>query len=682
MDINSILTNSTILEIMANALRFLSIEAISKANSGHPGLPLGFADVATVLFTNFLKFNPRDPDWFDRDRFVLSAGHGSILLYSLLYLTGYEDCTLEDIKNFRQIGSKTAGHPEYGHLRGVETTTGPLGQGVANAVGMAIAERHMNAKFGDKTSNHKTYCMVGDGCLMEGISYEALSIAGNLCLKNLVLLWDNNEITIDGNTSITRNEDMKMRMESIGFKYLEADGHNYGSIQNSIGLAQNSSKPVFISFKTKIGFASPKEGSNKCHGSPLTKEELEKTKEKIGYGNWQDFKVPDRILDLWRSVGHKNDTIYKKWLKNNQKGCELEKFIEAASIKNSPDYPIPGWMVSLHQFNDEIVKSRPEEATRKSSQRVLEVLTKNLESMIGGSADLTSSVLTDTESVKTRITKDSFEGRYINYGIREHAMAGIMNGLALHDLLPYGGTFLCFADYARPSIRLAALMGLRCLFIFTHDSIGLGEDGPTHQPVEHLASLRAIPNLNVFRPASLIETSFCYEIAITSLHTPSALVLSRQAVPFISAKIGNDNPVKKGAYILAGNANAAVTIIATGTEVALALEISRELEQLRILNTVVSAPCLNIFDQQSEKYRDSVISPNTLKVAIEAGGSYGWQKYIGRDGLFFGIRDNSFGVSGPAQQVYEHFGITKNDIVEEISQRLERRRKNSLTRNI
>ncbi|MDR2778490.1 MAG: transketolase [Rickettsiales bacterium] len=674
MTIDSILMDNATLKLMANSLRFLSIEAISKANSGHPGLPLGFADVATVLFANFLKFNPSDPHWFDRDRFVLSAGHGSMLLYSLLYLTGYEDCTLEEIKNFRQLGSKTAGHPEYGHLGGIETTTGPLGQGVANAVGMAIAERHLNAKFGDETSNHKTYCMMGDGCLMEGISYEALSIAGNLCLKNLILLWDNNGITIDGSTSITRNENMKMRMESIGFNYLEADGHDYGSIGDVIGLAQNSDRPVFISFRTKIGFASPKQGSNKCHGSPLTKEELAETKKKLGCENWQNFEIPDEILNLWKNVGHRNDAVYREWTNGHQSGCELEKFIGAATRKSSSNYQLPDWMISLHQFNDEIVKTQHEEATRKSSQKVLELLTENLETMVGGSADLTSSVLTDTISTKTRVTKDSYGGRYIDYGIREHAMAGIMNGLALHGLLPYGGTFLCFADYAKPSIRLAALMGLRCLFIFTHDSIGLGEDGPTHQPVEHLASLRAIPNLNVFRPADLMETSLCYEIAIESVSTPSAMVLSRQAVPSVLAKTAENNPVERGAYILAENINAVVTIIATGSEVALALEVRNRLEQMEVPTSVVSAPCLNIFDRQSEDYRNSVINPNTTKVAIEAGNAHGWHKYIGKDGLFFGIGENSFGISGPAKQVYEYFGISEDNITREILKYLERKR--------
>lgn len=649
------------LKLMANTVRCLSLDAVAKANSGHPGLPLGFADVATVLFSEFLKFSPLKPNWADRDRFILSAGHGSMLIYSLLYLTGYEDCSLEEIKNFRQLHAKTAGHPEYGYLNGVETTTGPLGQGVSNAVGMAIAERHLNARFGDELVNHKTYCMVGDGCLMEGISYEALSIAGSLNLKNLIVLWDNNNITIDGNTEITRNEDMKMRMESINFKYLKADGHNYDEIRKVLQEAQNSDRPVFIDFKTKIGYCSPKEGTSKCHGSPIKGEDLIATKKALGCESWGDFEIPNNVLELWRKAPERNEELFAEWKKNTETSDKFEEFSRV--VKNDFD---DNWKAELENFKDEIIKETPKEATRKSSQRVLEVLTKNIDLLIGGSADLTGSVLTNTTATSEVLNKNNYGGRYINYGIREHAMAGIMNGLALHKgVIPYAGTFFCFADYEKPSIRLSALMGLQVLYILTHDSIGLGEDGPTHQPVEHLASLRAVPNLNVFRPADLQEAIDCYEIAMESKHTPSALVFSRQAVPFIANK-EKTNLVKKGAYVLRENKKAVITLIATGTEVALALEVCEELNKEGIETRLVSAPCLDVFDKQTKEYKNEVLNKNTLRVAIEAGSSYGWERYIGEDGLFFGIKDNKFGISAPAEQVYEYFGITKENIINTI----------------
>ncbi|MDR2777538.1 MAG: transketolase [Rickettsiales bacterium] len=661
--------NDNSMKKMANAIRCLSIEAIARANSGHPGLPLGFADVATVLFTKYLKFSPKNPKWVNRDRFVLSAGHGSILLYSLLYLTGYEDCGLDDIKNFRQLGAKTAGHPEYGYLSGIETTTGPLGQGVANAVGMALGERHFNAKFGDLI-DHKTYCVVGDGCLMEGISYEALSLAGNLSLKNLVLLWDNNEITIDGNTAITRNENMRMRMESVGFHYLEADGHDYGSIDEALGLAQKSDRPVFISFRTRIGFASPKEGTSKCHGSPLTAEEIAVTKKKLGCEDWKEFEIPEDVLELWRAAGREGDDTFKKWNGKHRRSAKFKRLVQFIEPPESSGR----WTKNLQNLRKKILEESPKEATRKSSQRVLEIITSDLEAMIGGSADLTGSVLTETTSTAERITKNFYGGRYIDYGIREHAMAGLMNGLALYGLVPYAGTFLCFSDYERPSIRLAALMKLQCLFVLTHDSIGLGEDGPTHQPVEHLASLRAIPNLNVFRPADLRETIDCYEVALRSRDTPSALVFSRQAVPFVTGKRMEDNLAKRGAYVLVESKKAIVTIIATGTEVSLALEVREELEKYGIPARVVSAPCLDLFDRQDSGYRDSVLSLKTIRVAIEAAGSQGWHRYIGDDGLFFGIGEDNFGLSAPAEDVYEHFGITRDrisaDILRHIGQKI------------
>ena len=661
--------NKEDIRLMANAIRCLSLDAIAKANSGHPGLPLGFADVATILFSKFIKFLPSKPNWADRDRFVLSAGHGSMLLYSILYLTGYEDCTLDQIKNFRQLGAKTAGHPEYGHLNGIETTTGPLGQGIANAVGMAITERHLNAKFGNNIVNHKTYCVVGDGCLMEGISYEALSIAGNLCLKNLIVLWDNNQITIDGDTNITRNEDMQKRMESIGFLYLKADGHDYDSIELALSQSQNSNKPVFIDFKTKIGYGSPKEGTNKCHGSPIKGEELSETKKKLGCDDWKDFEIPDEVLKKWRDIGLRSEEVFAEWKQNLEKSDNISEF--SRIIKGElPD----NLNEEFEKFKQKILEEHEKEATRKSSQKVLEFLTNIIPEMIGGSADLTSSVLTSTTSINKSITADDYSGRYINYGIREHAMAAIMNGLALHGgVIPYGGTFMCFSDYEKPSIRLAALMGLRCLFILTHDSIGLGEDGPTHQPIEHLASLRVIPNLNVFRPADIQEALECYEIAINNKYTPSALIFSRQSLPFIENKPKGD-AIKKGAYVLLENDDALVTIISTGSELHLAIDVAKELKLNNSIEVrVVSAPCLNIFDKQSNDYKKKVLGKNTLRVAIEAANAYGWHKYIGEDGLFFGIPDGMFGISAPAEQVYEYFSLTKEKIIKKILSALDNR---------
>ncbi len=651
------------LELMSNAIRALALDAIAKANSGHPGMPLGFADVATVLFSEFLKFIPSKPKWADRDRFVLSAGHGSMLLYSLLYLTGFEDCTIDEIKNFRHLGSKTAGHPEYGHLMGVETTTGPLGQGIANAVGMAITEAHLKARFGKDLVNHKTYCVVGDGCLMEGISYEALSLAGTLKLKNLIVLWDNNEITIDGPTSITRNEDMKLRMESIDFQYIEADGHNFDSIRRALQEAQISDKPVFINFKTKIGYGSPLENTSKCHGSPIKDENLLKTKEKLGI-NYNTFEVPDDVLKFWRETSNRNLVTYQNWKNNLEKSEKFEDFCR--TIKNG----LPNdWSEKLESFKKLILQEQPREATRKSSYRVLENITNSIDILIGGSADLTGSVLTKTQTTDI-MNAENYSGRYINYGIREHAMAGIMNGMALHKgAIPYAGTFFCFSDYQKPSIRLSALMRLQVLYILTHDSIGLGEDGPTHQPVEHLASLRSIPNLNVFRPADLQETIDCYSIALENTQTPSAMVLSRQAVPFIPNK-SEQNNVKLGAYIIVSDKNPDVVLIASGSEVSLALDTKDLLNKDGINATVISAPCLEIFDRQSQEYKNKILPKDKLCIAIEAGSAMSWYKYIGKDGLFFGIPDQSFGISASEKNAYKYFGLTSENISKKILEHL------------
>lgn len=653
---------------MANTVRVLSADMVAKANSGHPGLPLGFADVATVLFTEVLKFSSKNPKWFDRDRFILSAGHGSALLYSLLYLTGYNDITIEDLKNFRQLHSKTAGHPEYGFLAGIETTTGPLGQGLTNAVGMAIAEKMMKSRYGEDLVNHKIYCMVGDGCLMEGASYEALGIAGTLNLDNLVLLWDNNSITIDGTTDIARNENMKMRMESNGFKYIEADGHDYESIRSAFDESKIQTKPVFIAFKTKIGYGSTKECTNKCHGSPIKGEELDILKQNLGW-SLPPFEVSSEILLEWNNAGIRSEGELSAWNNRLLQSDKKQEFIDVMENK------LPkGWEDILNKFKKDVFEEKPNEATRKSSQRVLEILTKAIPQLIGGSADLTPSNLTQTTSTKQAINKNDFSGRYIEYGVRELGMAGIMNGIYLHGgFIPYGGTFFSFADYEKPAIRLSALMKLPIIYILTHDSIGVGEDGPTHQPIEQLVSLRATPNLNVFRPCNIQETIECYELALKNNKTPSAMVLSRQNVIFSSQQNTKNNSLN-GAYIFndcQGKPN--VVIIATGTEVDLAMTTKVELEKIGLKIRVVSAPCLDIFDKQSLEYKKSILGDeDILKVAIEAGSSMCWYKYIGQNGLFCGIPDNTFGMSAPASQIYDYFSLTTEKIIEKILQKLEK----------
>ncbi len=654
------------LKKMANAVRMLSVDMVAKANSGHPGLPLGFADVATVLFTEVMKYDSKNPKWFDRDRFVLSAGHGSAMLYSLLYLAGYEDISIEDIKNFRQLHAKTAGHPEYGYLKGIETTTGPLGQGIANAVGMAIAEKMMNARYGDDLVNHKIYCMVGDGCLMEGISYEALNIAGVLNLNNLVVLWDNNEITIDGSTSIARREDMKMRVESNGFKYIEADGHDYESIRNAFDNASTSTQPTFIAFKTKIGFCSTKECTNKIHGSPIKGEDLETLRKNL---NWTlpPFEVSQDILKAWNECGTRGNSEYSAWNNRLSKSSKKQEFLDMIERKLPSN-----WKENLAKFKAEMFEEKPSEATRKSSNRVLEVITKDIPALIGGSADLTPSNLTQTTSTKQAITKDDFSGRYVEYGIREHAMGAIMNGIYLHGgFIPYGGTFFCFADYEKPAMRLSAIMKLPVIYVLTHDSIGVGEDGPTHEPVEQLAMLRAMPNINVFRPCNIQETIECYELALEENKTPSAMILSRQGVIFNSQK-SVENQSRKGMYTFADcEGTPDVVIIATGTEVDLAVATKTELESKNLKVRVVSAPCWELFDRQTPEYKKSILGgENILKVAIEAGSSMGWCKYIGQNGIFCGIPDNTFGLSAPAGQIYEYFGLTAEKISDKILKKL------------
>jgi transketolase len=631
---------------LANCIRFLSIDAVEKANSGHPGMPMGMADVATILFAEFLKFDPKNPKWLDRDRFILSAGHGSMLLYSLLFLTGYDDISLDDIKQFRQLHSKTAGHPEYSELEGIETTTGPLGQGLANAVGMAISEKLLKSRFGEDAINHKIYTIAGDGCLMEGISQEAISIAGHLALNNLIVLWDDNSISIDGDVNLTTSENMKMRFEACGWDFIAVDGHDYGEIRKSLQNAQKSDKPVLIACKTVIGYGSPsKEGTEKCHGSPLGKDEIVKTRQKLGWSH-DSFVIPDELLEKWRGFGAKSQEISQKW---HQKFASLNVDLPEDFASNLAD------------FREKLFAEKANHASRKSSQIVLEFLTQNLPQMIGGSADLTGSVLTKT-SHTFGISKDNFAGRYIHYGVREHAMGAIMNGISLHgNFIPYGGTFLVFSDYMKPAIRLSALMQRQVIYILTHDSIGLGEDGPTHQPIEHLAMLRGVVNLNVFRPCDAKETLDCFEIALQNKNTPSAMILSRQNLPFLSQKI--ENLSSFGAYEISPCDDAQIAIFATGSEVEIAVEAQKMLAENGLKAKVVSIPCFEIFEKQSEEYKRQILGgKNMVKVAIEAGIEQGWRKYIGEDGIFVGM--SSFGASAKASDLYEYFGITAKKVVE------------------
>jgi transketolase len=644
------------LQLMANAVRFLSIDAIERAKSGHPGMPMGMADVATILFLEFLKFSPQDPKWADRDRFILSAGHGSMLLYSLFYLVGYQDVTIDDIKNFRQLHSKTAGHPEYEEFLATETTTGPLGQGLANAVGMALAERMSNAKFGDNLVKHKTYCLVGDGCLMEGISQESISIAGHLGLSNLIVLWDDNSISIDGQINLTSSDNMKMRFEACNWQVLEVDGHNFDQIRDALNQAQNVTKPILIACKTTIGFGSPnKANSEKVHGSPLGQEETQKTRQNLKW-NFAEFEIPQDILELWKIAGERSQIIYQNWQQNLAQSDLKNEFVRLQNRQ------LPDFNNKLAELKQKIITTQPTQATRKSSGDVLEVLTQEILELVAGSADLTGSVNTKTTSTKKAICQGDFSGRYIHYGIREHSMAAIMNGIALHKgFIPYSGTFLVFADYMKPAMRLSALMKQQVIYVLTHDSIGLGEDGPTHQAVEHLSMLRAIPNFNVFRPADILETIGCYEQALKHQKTPSAMVLSRQDLPFLN---GNSDAVALGGYVILDCKNgdkAKITIIATGSEVAIAIDAKKELEKQNIATKVVSMPCLELFEQQDKEYKKQVLGDKSaLKIIVEAATRQGWEQYLGDDGIFVGM--NGFGASGKAQDLYEHFNITAENI--------------------
>ena len=635
---------------LSNAIRFLSIDAVEKANSGHPGMPMGMADVATVLFKNFLNFNPNNPNWLNRDRFVLSAGHGSMLLYSLLYLTGYKSISLKEIKNFRQLNSICAGHPEFHPGSGIETTTGPLGQGVANAVGFAVAEEVLRERFGPKIFNHKTYVLAGDGCLMEGISHEALSLAGHLGLKNLVMLFDNNSISIDGPTSLAVSDNYKKRFNSYGWDYIEIDGHNEKKIFKALKKVQRAKKPTVISCITKIGFGSPnKSGSEKAHGSPLGENEVKLVRKKL---NWlhEPFIIPKKIMEEWRRIGSAGKIKEDKWRKiYNKKKKQIDKIFSS------------NFSGIFKKEKQSAIKSSETLATRKSSEKILTALNEKKNMIIGGSADLAGSNNTKTKNHKP-ISKNNFKGNYIHYGVREHAMCGIMNGLSLHSkLIPYGGTFLIFSDYCKPAIRLSALMKLNVVYVMTHDSIGLGEDGPTHQPIEQLTGLRSIPNLNVFRPADTTETIECWELALKNLHTPSVLALSRQNLSPIRKVYESQNKCSLGAYeIYRSKDKVDLTIFASGSEVNLALDVSHKLATENTYSKVISVPCQEIFFKQSKDYKNNILNETNYKISIEAGRSDTWSKFVGEKGLSFGVED--FGKSAPYKEIFKDFKLTANEI--------------------
>ena len=635
---------------LANCIRFLSIDAVQKANSGHPGMPMGMADVATVLFKNFLRFNPKNPDWLNRDRFVLSAGHGSMLLYSLLYLTGYKSISINNIKKFRQLNSICAGHPEYHPKTGIETTTGPLGQGISNAVGFAIAEEILKNKLGKDLINHKTYVLAGDGCLMEGISHEAMSLAGHLKLKNLVMLFDNNSISIDGPTNLAVSDNFKKRFEGYGWDYISINGHNEKEIFKALKKVQKAKKPTVISCKTKIGYGSPnKSGKASSHGSPLGVDEIKLVRKAL---NWKTkpFDIPNKILNEWRKIGQRGEILEKKW----NKALKRKKIKFNQTLKNN-------FTTVLKKEKENAIKEPKSLATRKCSEMTLNALTKQKNNLIGGSADLAGSNNTKTKNHKI-IKPGDFTGDYIHYGVREHAMSGVMNGIALHsNLIPYGGTFLIFSDYCKPSIRLSALMKKRVIYVMTHDSIGLGEDGPTHQPIEQLSGLRAIPNLNVFRPADRIETIECWEHALKNSNTPSVLSLTRQNLNPVRKTYPNKNLCSLGAYeVLRTNKKINLTILASGSEVNLALEVSHKLAKDKIYSKVISMPCMELFELQSKSYKNKILEETKFKISIEAGSTDCWKKYVGDNGIAFGI--DEFGKSAPYKDIYKYFGLESTNI--------------------
>jgi transketolase len=642
---------------MANAIRFLAIDAVEAAKSGHPGMPMGMADVATVLFSRFLKFDPADPAWPDRDRFVLSAGHGSMLLYALLHLTGYEGVTTDQLRAFRQWGSKTPGHPEYGHTPGVETTTGPLGQGIATAVGMALAERLMNARFGDDFVDHYAYVIAGDGCLMEGLSHEAISLAGHLRLGKLIVLFDDNEISIDGATSLSCSDDQLARFKASGWSAGRIDGHDPEAIAAAIERARNSDRPTLIACRTVIGFGAPnRQGTEKAHGAPLGTEEIAKTRAALDWPH-APFQIPESVLGQWREIGARGQAARRNWIERTRRpnAAPRSPFHDALN-RNLPC----GYTQAIAQIRARFAAERPNIASRQASQLVIDAIAEALPNFLGGSADLTHSNLTRAKTQQP-VRPGRFEGSYIHYGVREHAMAAAMNGIALHGgFIPYGGTFLTFADYSRPAIRLAALMGVRVIHVMTHDSIGLGEDGPTHQPVEHLASLRAIPNLLVFRPADAVETAEAWDCALRSQANPSVLCLSRQGLPTFREASSEQNLVAFGAYVVVEPEDGRdVTLIATGSEVSIALHAAKLLASVSVRAAVVSAPCFDLFRQQSREYRTAVLG-RVPRIGVEAAVEGDWARWLGEDGEFVGM--TGFGASAPAEVLYREFGITADEV--------------------
>ena len=640
---------------LANAIRFLAADAVQKANSGHPGMPMGMADVATVLFTKFLKIDPQSPKWPDRDRFVLSAGHGSMLQYSLHYLLGYADMTIEQIKTFRQLHSKTPGHPEYGHTLGIEATTGPLGQGLAMSIGMAIAEAALAARYGADLVDHRIYVIVGDGCLMEGVSHEAIDLAGHLKLNKLIVMWDDNRISIDGSTSLSTSMDQRKRFEAAGWRTTAIDGHDAKAIETALREAQTSDRPSFIACRTTIGFGAPHlAGSEKTHGAPLGADELAATRKNLDWP-YPAFEIPAEILSVWRQAGERSRSVRAAW----EARAKAHPKAVAFAREIAGDLPAD-FLGKMADYKRGLIDSKPNVATRKSSEMALGIINGAIPAMLGGSADLTHSNLTLTKG-QASLAPQEFGGSYIRYGIREFGMSAAMNGIALHGgFVPYGGTFLIFSDYARGAIRLSALMGLRVIYVLTHDSIGVGEDGPTHQPVEQLASLRAVPNLNVYRPADAVETAECWELALGSTATPSALALSRQNLPTLRSS-SDVNLCARGAYVLSeADGPRDVTLLATGSEVSLAMEAAKTLRDSGKKVAVVSMPCWEIFDAQDAGYRAAVLG-KAPRVAVEAAIGMGWDKYIGERGAFVGM--HGFGASAPAPEVYKNFGVTVEAVV-------------------
>lgn len=646
------------LKMRANAVRMLAVEAVQKAQSGHPGAPLGMADVATVLWSSFLKFDATHPDWPDRDRFILSAGHASAMLYSLLYLTGFQDATLTDLKNFRQLSSKMAGHPEYGLLSGIEATTGPLGQGIGMGVGMALAEKILNAQFGADLVNHYTYVMAGDGCLMEGLSEEAISLAGHLKLNKLIVFWDNNNVTIDGKATLASSTDQHLRFQANGWAVLSVDGHNPDEITAAIAQARTHERPTLIDCKTTIGYGAPtKAGTSAAHGAPLGVDEINGLKQALHWP-YDAFDVPQDVLDEWRQIGQRGKEARQNWEKRLNASPNKNEFLRRVVDNRLPD--VPNWSA----YKEKLMEEKPVLATRKASQSALQVLVPAIPELVGGSADLSASNLTKTPD-HTDIFAGHFNGNYVNYGIREHAMGAAMNGLALHGgIIPYGGTFLVFADYLKPALRLSALMKQRVIYVFTHDSIGVGEDGPTHQPIEQLAMLRATPNVLVFRPCDALETAESWETALKHDTGPSALILTRQSLPFLRTDAGT-NLTATGAYILSEAAGARdVTLIATGSEVQLAIEAQQQLKEMNIEAAVISMPCQELFNQQPISYQNHILG-TAPRIAIEALSDFGWHRYA--DTV---ISMKGFGASAPAGKLFEHFGLTTACVVEVVLSRL------------